>query len=45
MILLGLEFEALSGLPGASPEAQLEDWVRAFIQGSKGPAADARRSA
>lgn len=45
VILLGLEFEAITGLPGASPEAQLEDWVRAFVQGSKGPAADARRSA
>ncbi len=45
VILLGLEFEALPGRPDASPEAQLEDWVRAFIQGSKGSSADVRRSA
>ena len=45
VILLGLEFEALSELPGASPEAQLEDWVRAFIQGVQGASAGVRRSA
>jgi hypothetical protein len=45
VILLGLEFEALQGLHSDSPEAQLEDWVRAFIEGPKGRSADVRRSA
>ena len=45
MILLGLEFEAPQGLHGDSPEAQLGDWVRAFIERPKGRSADVRRSA
>lgn len=45
VILLGLEFEAPAGLPSDSPEAQLEDWVRGFIQGAEGPSVDVRSGA
>jgi len=45
VILLGLEFEATPGLPGLSPEARLESWVRGFMQGAQATQADVRRSA